>query len=115
MNPIKYRAKTEEAIPQGLFSFNGTETLALVEFVGERKYSVSFFPKPKSIPRGGLAQRLTPLSNSRKSAILRDPEIPSWLAYLTEGKKNLGAAVGDSLTYGISTELRERETANSLT
>ncbi len=94
----KYKAKHGEDIQQGLFSFNGTETLVLVEDRGKRSYSVYFFPNSKPIPHSGLAQRLTPLSDTRKSEILRDSEIPNWLAYQIRGKRDLGRAVDESLS-----------------
>lgn len=94
---IIYRTKPGEKIQQGLYSFDRTDTLVLVEDRGKSSYSIYFFPNSKPIPHSGLAQRLTPLSDPRKITILIDSEIPIWLANQTRGNRDLGKAVEKAL------------------
>lgn len=97
MNPIKYRARPGEEIQQGLYLFDRTETLALVEDIGDNSYALSFFPNLGFRPRSGLARRLLPLTASIRMAASRDERVGAWLNGRTMGKPDLGNAVGMSL------------------
>ncbi len=109
MKPMKYVSPPGEDLQQGLYSFNRTDTLVLVEANGNRSYDVSFFPSPGLRPSKDLAQRLVLLPDSRKRSILADSEIVIWLANQTRGKPKLGIAVNKSLSYRTSESETTRE------